>query len=147
MHGPREGIRYGLRLVKDIHGGQVFPFAITDPSDLYEFQTFYEPFELQGFNRSGQIDYSEMQTERAAPQHVHVESDADVTVYAMSQGDLTSDAFLILPTDALSTDYVVTSYTSDTYIGGLSGEATDSPTAIPVAPHGVECPHKRSIPI
>ncbi|MFM8438364.1 MAG: IgGFc-binding protein, partial [Candidatus Kapaibacterium sp.] len=40
-------------------------------------------------------------------------SDEDVTVYAMSQALTTSDAFLVLPTDALGNQYYVMSYTAD----------------------------------
>lgn len=92
---------------------RVEPFSIPDPSQIYEFRTYFKPYELLGFNRSGAIDYFGMQTESVAEQSVHITSDQPVTVYALNQASLTSDAFLVLPTDALAEDYIVTSYTSD----------------------------------
>lgn len=40
-------------------------------------------------------------------------SEEDVTVYAVMRDDNTSDAWLVLPTDALSTDYIISTYESD----------------------------------
>ncbi|NQW28956.1 MAG: T9SS type A sorting domain-containing protein [Ignavibacteria bacterium] len=90
-----------------------YPFTITDPSKLYEFKTFYGPFELQGWNNGGKVSFGGRQNEVAANQSFHVVSSEDVSVYALTQADLTSDAFMVLPTDALGVDYVVMSYKSD----------------------------------
>lgn len=92
---------------------RVEPFTIADPSQIYEFRTYFKPYELLGFNRSGAIDYVGMQTESVAEQSVYITTDHPVTVYALNQASLTSDAFLVLPTDALAEDYIVTAYTSD----------------------------------
>lgn len=92
---------------------RVESFSITDSSQLFEFHTYFKPYEIVGFNRGMNIDYGTMQTEEAAEQSVHIVSDNDITVYALNQASLTSDAFLVLPTDALAEDYVVASYTSD----------------------------------
>jgi hypothetical protein len=101
---------------------RIVPFSITDPSKLFEFNTFFLPYELRGFNNHGSIDYSGMQTEEPAEQSIHIVSDADVTVYALNQGQLTSDAFLVLPSDAIGTDYSIISYTSDIQLDGPFGE-------------------------
>ncbi len=96
-------------------------FIISDPTKLYEFRTFFLPYELRGCNYHGTLDYLNMQNEKPAPQSFHVQSTDDVSVYALNQGRLTSEAFMVLPTDALGDDYVIMSYTSDIRIDGPSG--------------------------
>ncbi len=122
----------GRIILKDAAGAvRVEPFQITDPTQMYEFHTYVKPYELVGWNRSGQIDFSTMQTEEIAENTIHVTADSDVTVYALNQGVLTSEAFLVLPTDALAEDYVVASYTSDIDGGlsvGLPLEGTSTPS-------------------
>lgn len=95
--------------------GQAFQqtFSITDPTQIYSFRIRDAGFELEGFNNSGRFLASGGQGERIAPQSFHVTTDDDVTVYALSQALLTSDAFLVLPTDAVGSDYYVMAYTSD----------------------------------
>ncbi|MFN4907968.1 MAG: T9SS type A sorting domain-containing protein [Bacteroidota bacterium] len=89
-------------------------FTITDPAVLYRFAIFYGGIELKGISGSGaSIDFLNSQNERVAQQHFHVVADDDVTVYALNQAPLTSEAFLVLPTDAVANDYVVMSYTTD----------------------------------
>ncbi|MFM8177857.1 MAG: IgGFc-binding protein, partial [Candidatus Kapaibacterium sp.] len=89
-------------------------FRINDPKQMLSFGEKFYPFELMGFNRCGdRLDLSAGQNLRVAKQYFHVKSDEDVTVYAMSQALTTSDAFLVLPTDALSNQYYVMSYTAD----------------------------------
>jgi hypothetical protein len=112
---------------------RVVNFAITDPRQIFEFKTYYEPYELRGFNTGSGIDPSGGQDEVVAQQSVHVESADDITVYALNQAELTSEAFLVLPTDALAEDYVVMAYTSDAKLAGfgtLSGASTPSQFAI-----------------
>lgn len=116
---------------------RVVPFQITDPTKIFEFKTFYEPYELMGFNNGGVLNSDAFnQNELSAPQYVHIESTEDITVYALNQAELTSEAFLVLPTDALAEDYVVMSYTSDAKLGGglggseLSGASTPSQFAV-----------------
>jgi hypothetical protein len=118
-----------ITLVDKFGQPRIVPFTITDPTKLFEYRTFFGDFELTGFNRGGVLDFAANQCETTAPQHVHIEADRDVNVYALHQGDLTSDAFLVLPTDALGEDYVVMAYNSDTRFqtfGGLAGASTPS---------------------
>lgn len=104
----------GTITLRDRNGVEyVYPFNITDPNKLHEFKTFYAPFELRGWNDGGKLDFGGRQNEVPAKQVVHVEANDDVSVYALSQASLTSDAFMVLPTDALGVDYVVMSYKSD----------------------------------
>jgi len=108
-------------------------FSITDPRQIFEFKTYYEPYELRGFNVGGTIDNSGGQGEEIALQNIHIESTDDITVYALNQAELTSEAFLVLPTDALAEDYVVMAYTSDAKLAGfgsLSGSSTPSQFAV-----------------
>lgn len=119
----------GTITLRDASGVErVVPFQITDPSKLYEFATFFLPYELRGFNYHGTIDFAGMQCEEPVMQSVHVVADDDVTVYALNQGDLTSDAFLVLPTDAIGTDYAVMSYKSDISLDGPFGNPSGSST-------------------
>lgn len=100
--------------------GQEFArtFSITDPTQIYTLRLSNEGFELEGFNDSGRLAAGGGQNEQPALQAFHVESEKEVTVYALSQANTTSDAFLVLPTDALGTDYTVLAYTSDPGGGG-----------------------------
>lgn len=88
-------------------------FVITDVSSVYKFAVHYSNFELRGFNQSGNQFNQNNQTEKAAPQTFHIVTDNEVTVYGFNQADRTSDAFLVLPTDVLGTEYYVLSYPSD----------------------------------
>ena len=105
-------------------------FTITNPAALYRFAIFYDGIELKGISRNGAtLDYLTSQNERVAQQHFHVVADDDVTVYALNQAPLTSEAFLVLPTDAVANDYVVMSYTTD--IAGNIGNTTASAATTP----------------
>lgn len=89
-------------------------FTISDARNIYRFATFYQGIELKGYSSSGAaLDFTNSQNEVAAPQHVRVQADDDVTVYALNQAPLTSEAFLVLPADALAEDYVVMTYSTD----------------------------------
>lgn len=124
----------GTIILTDSNGVQsVVTFQITDPTQVYAFQTFFLPYELRGFNfhLNIQLNFGN-QIMRPVKTSVHIESDDDVTVYALNQGWYTSDAFLVLPTDALGTDYSVMSYTSHfTYNDfGVASSATPSQFAV-----------------
>ncbi len=94
--------------------GKVFTknFTINDPSKIYSFSITHYNYELLGFNQSGTI-IGDSQNEQKAKQSFHVESDDEVTVYALNQASLTSEAFLVIPTDALGEEYYVLAYNSD----------------------------------
>lgn len=87
-------------------------FSITDINQIYVFKVSYWDFELLGFNDSGQFTNSH-QNEKISPQSFHVVSDKDITLYAHSQSVMTSDAFLVLPSESLGTEYIVLTYKSD----------------------------------
>ncbi len=89
-------------------------FFISNPANMLSIGEQFYPFELMGYNRCGSVlDYEGGQNLRVANQYFHLWSDEDVTVYAMDQALTTSDAFLVLPTDALGNLYYVMSYPAD----------------------------------
>ncbi len=87
-------------------------FQINDISKIYTFGIPWVNYELSGFNNSGEI-VAENQDETPAKQHFHITSEKDISVYALNQAETTSEAFMVLPTDALGKDYYVMSYNSD----------------------------------
>jgi hypothetical protein len=95
-------------------------FQITDVRNIVRLSKFYQNIELRGITPSGtgNLNYTNSQNETVALQSVHVEAEDDVTVYALNQATLTSEAFMVLPTDALSDDYMVVAYNSDVRMSG-----------------------------
>lgn len=110
--------------------GQQFvqSFTITDPTQIYTFRLPDAGFELEGVNNSGRLATNGGQDEQTARQTMHVESEKEVTVYALSQANTTSDAFLVLPVDALGKDYTILAYTSDPANNGGGGGGVHSET-------------------
>jgi hypothetical protein len=105
-------------------------FQITDITKIYTFGIPWVGYELEGFNSSGVI-VATTQDEIPANQYFHVTSEKDVSVYALNQAVTTSEAFMVLPTDALGKDYYVMAYNSDgAFAGSLSGSSTPSQFAI-----------------
>jgi hypothetical protein len=125
----------GTITYRDINGRQyIRNFSINDPSQIYTFSLMWDGFELIGVNNSNTLLPSGGQSEKVAPQSFHVETDNDVTVYALTQAWTTSDAFLVLPRAALGLDYFIMSYPSDVVIDDrnnqLSAASTPSQFAI-----------------
>ena len=96
--------RYGIETIKN--------FEIINPAQLYTFKVSYYDYEIWGYNYHGR-NWSNFQTEKPAPQSFHIETDEPVTVYAHSQAVTTSDAFLVLPVEAVGFEYYIMSYSSD----------------------------------
>jgi len=105
-------------------------FAITDVRNIVSLSKFYQNIELRGINASGanNLNYTSSQNETVALQSIHVESEDEVTVYALNQATLTSEAFMVLPTDALADDYMVVAYNSDVRLNGSTPNATTTPS-------------------
>ena len=70
----------------------------------------YDRYQLEGVENVGG---GSRDGEVASPASIHVATSNDVSLYAVLRSPKSSDAWLVLPTDALSTDYMVASYTSD----------------------------------
>ena len=110
-------------------------FTIVDVSKLHTTSVYYRNQELRGISNNGEgFNYSTSDNESVAPQSIHIEASDEVTVYALNQANLTSDAFLVLPTDALAEDYVIASYNSDVTKTGttqvISNNSTPSQFAV-----------------
>lgn len=91
-------------------------FQINDPKVIYTFKVSYWDFEVFGYNLSGNLVSSsnpKNQSEKVGKNSFHIMTDNEVTVYAHSQAVTTSDAFLVLPTDVLGTEYLILTYKSD----------------------------------
>ena len=80
------------------------------PGTISKIEFDVDDFELRGTNVRGT---NTRDCELAMPMSVHVTSTEDVTCYASSRDVNTSDAWLVLPTRVLGTDYRVVSYASD----------------------------------
>lgn len=84
---------------------------VVPPSTLWEIRlSQYALYQLQGVEN---VNGASPDGEKPSPASIRVTTSRDVSLYAVLRAPLTSDAWLVLPTDALSTDYIVTSYTSD----------------------------------
>ncbi|MFN3781968.1 MAG: IgGFc-binding protein, partial [Candidatus Kapaibacteriota bacterium] len=87
-------------------------FSITDPRELYVFKLPFNDFELVGFNDMGQ-SWNQNMCEIPVKSSFHITTDKNVNVYAHSQGNKSSDAFLVIPTPSLGKEYIVLAYKSD----------------------------------
>ena len=97
---------------KDVRGNELeHEFEIFDVTRIHIFQIGYDGFEIIGAAPS-HLDLGTSQNENIALQSFHITSEKEITVYAHQQANTTSDAFIVLPTDALWTDYFVMSYES-----------------------------------
>lgn len=88
-------------------------FTITDPKEIYTFKLCYYDYEIIGFNDNINTIFVRNQCEKVAKQSFHITSEDEVSVYALNQAQMTSDAFLVMPTDVLGNDYYVMTYNSD----------------------------------
>jgi IgGFc binding protein len=91
--------------------GTVDKYTVQVPANVvWEFRFSADLYELRGATQIGAFGQDD---ERPNPASIHVMAGEDVTVYAVMRDDNTSDAWLVLPTDALSTDYIISTYESD----------------------------------
>lgn len=90
----------------------IHDFIINDPSIIYTFKLPFNNFELLGYNDMG-AEWRQNFEETVSRLSFHILTEEDVTIYAHSQGNKSSDAFLVLPTKALGSEYYVMSYKSD----------------------------------
>lgn len=109
---------------RDIDGIQkTITRTITNPANVLIIGMPYFGFELKGYNNSGRPEPVGGQNGRVAKQSFHLTSDEEVTVYALNQAYTTSDAFLVLPADAIAKEYYVMSYNAD--VIGMNGDRDD----------------------
>lgn len=88
-------------------------FAITQPNDVVTVTLAPSEYELIGANYASN---AQGDNEKPSRMSVHITSDVDVSVYAETREVKSTDAWLVLPTDALGTDYRVLSYASIAYL-------------------------------
>ena len=80
--------------------GTVDKYSVQVPANVvWEFRFSADLYELRGATQIGSFGQDD---ERPNPASIHVTSTSDVTVYAVMRDDNSSDAWLVLPTDALS---------------------------------------------
>lgn len=78
----------------------------------------YELYELTG---KAYPNGANNDSQRPSPASIHITSDEEISVYALSREVQTSDAWMVMPVDALGTDYRVLSYSSDLRDNGFFG--------------------------
>jgi len=94
-------------------GAARFRSVITKPNDVVTIDL--NPLEGQIVSR---LDYDPVPEDQIYKKSaVHIEADAPVTVYGMNRTSYTSDAMLLLPTNALGRSYIVASYAAA--VGGV----------------------------
>ncbi len=128
-------------------------FSIADPNAIFTFKMPFNDFELLGFNDMASNDWHQNQDEIVSKMSFHITTDAPVTVYAHSQGNKSSDAFLLLPKPALGTEYYVMSYNSDGRFNSPSGRtpsqfgivATEDNTIVTIEPSAPTYANGRNI--
>lgn len=99
-----------LRFESQKRDGTAFNSTINVPgSAVWELRFSTSDYELRGVTTPGGTC---VDCEEPIPSSIHITTSTDVTVYAVIRDDNTSDAWLVLPTDALGTDYVVSTYAS-----------------------------------
>lgn len=116
-------------------------FTITDPRELYVFKLPFNDYELLGFNDMGQ-EWKQNMDEVPVKLSFNITTDKYVNVYAHSQGNKSSDAFLVLPTPSLGKEYIVLAYKSDGYFQSANSRtpsqfaivATEDNTNIDIIP-------------
>lgn len=117
-------------------------FSIADPNVIFTFKMPFNDYELLGFNDMASDNWQQNQDEIVTKMSFHITTDAPVTVYAHSQGNKSSDAFLLLPKPALGTEHYVMSYNSDGKFNSPSGRtpsefgivATEDTTVVTIEP-------------
>lgn len=108
-----------------------YPFQIVNPKQIYSFAISWFGYELEGWNNHGFLAEDSINQEgKVAKQHFRIVSNDDITVYALNQSSRTSDAFLLLPVDALGTEYRVMSYPSDgfTFPNSIALDLSSTPS-------------------
>jgi len=117
-------------------------FTIQDPTVIYQLPLHWQNWELQGQVLSNNQSFADNQAEITANNSFHIIADKEVSVYALNQASTTSDAFIVLPTDALGKDHYVLAYNSDANNGGggntpseFAVVATEDNTEITIKPN------------
>lgn len=95
----------------------VYNFNITNINQVHTFKVPYLNFEVFGYNDSGQFTTGGNSCEKVVKRAFHVTSEKDITIYGHSQAVMTSESFMVFPTDVIGDHYFVMSYNSDGHPG------------------------------
>ncbi|MCX7909308.1 MAG: T9SS type A sorting domain-containing protein [Ignavibacteria bacterium] len=95
-------------------------FTINDPNQIYIFKVPFNNYELLGYNDMA-TEWRQNMDEIPVRLSFHITADNYINVYAHSQGNKSSDAFMVLPTQSLGTEYIVLTYKSDGYFNSPLG--------------------------
>lgn len=93
---------------------RVIPFTIPQPDSVVTLLLVASEHELLGGNFGNGTTGD---AEKAVGTTVHITGQAELSVYAVTREAQTTDAWLVLPTDALGTDYRAMSYPSVAFVG------------------------------
>lgn len=87
--------------------------VINDVNKVYTVGYSWKEYEVNGINYSGDYPYVKREDQLKSKKGFHITSTEDITVYAASHAQNTTDATLVLPTDALGSHYIVAAYNMD----------------------------------
>jgi hypothetical protein len=101
---------------------------INNPQKVYTQSFYHENYEIIGI--SNRFEFNTINdAEKPMPQHFRVTSTEDISLYAASYAEFSTDAFMVLPNSVLGNEYMIMSYNSD-YItnrfGDFDGNSTPS---------------------
>lgn len=97
--------KFGMKFVQN--------FNITNDEGIYTFALHFFDFELFGINTFSNLSGALNDCEQKSPLNFHVTSQDDISVFCLQSASNTNDAFMSLPTHALSNEYMIMSYPSD----------------------------------
>jgi hypothetical protein len=86
------------------------------------FQLQQVDFDPDDYELRGRIDFLQQNNdnEKPSPASFHIESDSEITVYALLRDVNNSDAWLVLPTDVLGTQHRILSYPTEVNVSFIS---------------------------
>lgn len=100
---------------------RTIPFTIPQPNAIVTLQLDADEHELVGADYS---TTSKGDAEKVINTTVHITGRANLSVYAVTRETQTTDAWLVLPTDALGTEYRVLSYPSVAFLNTFGSRVT-----------------------
>ncbi len=101
---------------------------IQNVDDIETLTLDYRNLELEGWNRSGfelSVNSTLNKNETVVPASFRVTSEKDVSVYIQNQAQMSSDATLVYPVEAIGKNYYVMSYSAGLRAGSM-GQSTPS---------------------
>ena len=118
---PTKGKIYYNEVANNVITPIVKDFEITQPNEVYKFVVWYYYVGLRGayYNYNNSISSNKYDNEIISVKSFHITTEEKSVVYALDYADKTCDAFIVLPTPSLGTEYFIMSYYSSYSGGGL----------------------------